>query len=276
MVIMSMSSFLHATRPVPASGQLRQKPDVVLIQPADVRNAVLDHRDALDAEAERVARNLLGVVADVLEHARIDHAGARDFAPAGLLADVAALALADMTGEVDLDRRLGEREEVRTETDGDAVAHHLLREIRENALEICEAHRLGVDVKALDLVEIRAVRGVRRVAAIGAAGADHADRRLVVHHRADLDGRGLGAQEAVLAEPERVAAVHRRMVRARVERREVVEAVLELRTVRDGETELAEDRRGLLDDAGERMLDAERLPAALKRQVGIDLLRSEI
>ena len=203
------------------------------------------------------------------EDARIDHAGSRDLDPAGLLADIAALALADMAGEVDFDRRLGEREEVRAEPDRYAVAHHLLREIREHRLEVGERDGLGVDVEPLDLVEVRGVRRVSRVAAIGAAGADHADRRLVRHHRANLHGRGLRPQEAVFAKPESVAPVHRRMVRGSVERGEVVELRLELRTVRDGKAETTEDRGSLLDDAGERMLDAKPPPAAGEREIGV-------
>ena len=206
------------------------------------------------------------------EHPRIDHSSAGDLDPSGLLANGAALPLADMAGEVDFDGRLGEREEVRAEADRHAIAHHLLGEVREDRLEVRERNRLRVDVEPLDLVEVRRVRRVRRVATVRAPRAYHADRRLVLHHRADLHRRGLRPQEAVVAEPERVAPIHRRMVRGRVERREVVEPVLELGTVRDREAELAEYRGGLLDDAGERMLHSERAPAPREREIGVHRL----
>ena len=60
------------------------------------------------------------------------------------------------------------------------------------------------------------------------------------------------------------------MVRRRVEGGEVVEAVFEFRTLDDGEAEAAEDARGLVDDARERMLHAEAEPAAGEREVGLD------
>ena len=97
-------------------GSLRKEAQVVLVKPADVRNSVLDHRDALNTETERVTGHLLWVPADMTEHTGIDHACAGDLNPTRLLAHLAARALAHMTAEVHLNARLGEREEVRTET----------------------------------------------------------------------------------------------------------------------------------------------------------------
>jgi hypothetical protein len=53
--------------------------------------AVAELRHALDAEAEGEAGVLLGVVADVREDARIDHARAAELDPAGALAQAAAV-----------------------------------------------------------------------------------------------------------------------------------------------------------------------------------------
>ena len=117
------------------SGSLREEAQVVLVEPADVRDSVLDHRDALHAETERVAGHFCGIPAHMAEHAGIDHARARDLDPPGLLADLATRALAHMAAEVHFDARLGEREEVRTETHS-AITHHLLREIGKDALEV--------------------------------------------------------------------------------------------------------------------------------------------
>ena len=178
---------------------------------AQIGDAVLDHRDALDAHPEGVAV-ALRVVADVPEDARVDDARAEDLDPAALLADRAALAVADVAGEVHLHRGLGEREEVRAEADLDLRSHHLARKVRERRLEVGERHGLHVDVEPLDLVEVRGVRRVRRVAAVAAAGVDDADGRLAREHRADLDGRGLRAQQQLRAEPERVALVARGVV----------------------------------------------------------------
>ena len=59
------------------------------------------------------------------------------------------------------------------------------------------------------------------------------------------------------------------MVRGSVESGEVVELRLELRAVCDGKAEPTEDRRSLLDDAGERMLDAKPPPATGEREIGV-------
>ena len=72
------------------SRELLEEAQVVLVEQADVVDAVLQHRDALDAEAEREAGDLLGVVADGFEHRRVHHAAAEDLEPAGVLADAAA------------------------------------------------------------------------------------------------------------------------------------------------------------------------------------------
>ena len=78
-----------------------QEPHVVPVELADVVDAVAAHADPLDAQAEGEAGDLLGIVADGREHVRIDHAGAAHLDPA-----VVPL-------HVDLDARLGEREERR-------------------------------------------------------------------------------------------------------------------------------------------------------------------
>ena len=67
---------------------------------ADVRQAVAEHGDPLQPEAEREAGDLLRVVADVLEHVRVDDAGAAHLDPAGVLADAAARAAAEEAGDV--------------------------------------------------------------------------------------------------------------------------------------------------------------------------------
>jgi hypothetical protein len=80
---------LHRLNPSD-NGKLLQKSEVVLVEHPDVLDAVLEHRDALHAEAEREATDLLRVVADRLEDGRMHHAAAEDLEPAGALADAAA------------------------------------------------------------------------------------------------------------------------------------------------------------------------------------------
>ena len=98
-------------------------------------DAVLQHRDPLEAHAEGEARPLLGVVAlDEAEHVRVDHAGAEDLDPARVLAGAAARAVAQEAGDVELDARLGEREEVRAQQDLAVGAEQLAGEVLERPL----------------------------------------------------------------------------------------------------------------------------------------------
>src|SRR6188508_50245 len=72
------------------SRELLQEADVVLEEDAQVWDAVLEHRNALDAHSEREPLHPLGVVAILLdepEHVRVDHAGPEDLDPAGSLAE---------------------------------------------------------------------------------------------------------------------------------------------------------------------------------------------
>src|SRR5207244_590763 len=97
-----------ASSPGPSS-ELGEDAEVVLPEQPKVRQAVPEHGDPLDPEAEGEARPLLRVVADELEHARVDDAGAAHLDPAGVLADRAAGPAAEEARDVELDGGLGER-----------------------------------------------------------------------------------------------------------------------------------------------------------------------
>ena len=130
---------------------------------------VAQHREALDAHAEGVALPARRVDAAGGQHVRVHHAAAEDLEPAGLLADAAAGAVAEHALDVDLGRRLGEREVRRPEAQAARLLEELLGEAGEHALEVREADVL-VEHEALDLVEHRRVRHVR-VAAVDRARA---------------------------------------------------------------------------------------------------------
>ena len=65
--------------------------------------------------AKRKAAVLLAVDAAHIQHLGVNHACAEHFNPARAFADAATLSVAVDTGQVNLSRRLGEREEARAE-----------------------------------------------------------------------------------------------------------------------------------------------------------------
>src|SRR5437879_2516748 len=66
-------------------GELPQEAQVVLEEQAEIVDPVLEHRDAVDAHAERPAGDVFRVIADVAQHARVHHARTEDLEPAALL-----------------------------------------------------------------------------------------------------------------------------------------------------------------------------------------------
>ena len=170
---------------------MREPALVGLEEGAQVVHAVFQHRDAVDAHAPGEALVLVWIEPAIADDVRVHHAAAEDFQPILALAE-SDLVLAAAALDVDLERRLGEREERRPEAHVDVVdLEEGLAELLQDPLEVAEM-RAFVDDKALDLVEHRRVRLVA-VAAIGAAGADDADRRLLRQHRAHLHRRGVRA-----------------------------------------------------------------------------------
>src|SRR6201999_2177098 len=107
--------------------------------------------DPLDPHPPREALMALGVIARVAHVAvevRIHHPGAEDLDPARALAQRAARAVLEEAlaaveaGDVDLDARLGEREEVRPQADVALVAEDRAGEAEQRALEVAERHVL--------------------------------------------------------------------------------------------------------------------------------------
>ncbi len=115
----------------------------------------------------------------------------------------------------------------------------------------------AVDHQRLDLMEHRRVaQGV--VVAVDAAEAEHAHRRLALEQRADLDRRGVGAQQPPVAQVEGVLLVARRMIVGEVERAEVVVVGLDLGAFGDAVAHRSEDALDLLVDQRDRMERAGR------------------
>jgi len=81
---------------------------------AQIRHAIFQHRQPVDADAEGEALIAVGIDAAVSEHVGVNHAAAQNLHPVLALAEADLAALAPALN-VDLHRRLGEGEEGRTE-----------------------------------------------------------------------------------------------------------------------------------------------------------------
>src|SRR5919201_2580734 len=165
--------------------ELPQEAKVVLQEHPEVGNAVAEQGDPLLAEAEGETRHLVGVVADVAEHVRVDHPGAGQLDPARSLARRAAGAVTQKAGHGDADGRLREREEVGDEPNLALRPEQRAADVAQRAFEVGEGDP-AVDREALHLVEDRRVRRVDGVAPVHAARRAHVDRRLPLHHHPDL------------------------------------------------------------------------------------------
>src|SRR6516164_5894446 len=89
---------------------MRQPTDVGLEESAQIRHAVFEHRDAVDAHAPSEALVLVGIEPAIAQHVRMHHAATENFHP------ILAFAKPDLAPvaavlDVELERRLGEREE---------------------------------------------------------------------------------------------------------------------------------------------------------------------
>src|SRR5262245_12998893 len=253
------------------AGELAQEPEVPGREVPDLLDAVAHHRQAVDAEAEREARPLRGVDPARAQDVRVDQAAAEEFHPARPLADRAARSRADEAAQVELERRLGEREERRPQPDLDLLAEDLGQQFPQRRDEVPDVD-LAVDDDALDLVERVLVRRVERLVSEHAADRDGADRRLARLHGADLDRRRVCAQEAAVLEPRRVLVVARGMVARDVEGLEVVVLVLDPRPVENLEThreagvlEFAAHRGDGVDQPAARRLRTALLPHRRRR-----------
>ncbi len=145
------------------------------------------------------------------------HACAENFNPTLALAKTAALAAASEAGNVDLGRRLGEGEVVRTGTDARLLTEHGLGKQSERRAQVCHGNAL-INDQTLKLMEQRRVGSVNGVRAINAAGADDADGGLLHLHDARLNGRGLGAEQNLVRDVEGVLRVACRVIKSEAKR----------------------------------------------------------
>src|SRR5690606_6077328 len=125
-----------------AEAVVRQPAHVRLEEGAQVRHAVFQHRDAVDAHAPGEALVLVRVEPAVAEHVGVHHAAAEDLQPVLALAEADLAALARAL-DVHLRRWLGEGEE------GWAEAHLHLVDLEEGLAELLEDPLQVADVGGL-------------------------------------------------------------------------------------------------------------------------------
>src|SRR6266536_6469184 len=94
-----------------SNSELPQKPQVIFVKQPDIIDAIADHGNAFDAEAERPPGPDLGIVADVFKHLRMHHAAAGDLEP--LLSHLAR----ERAGKINFETRFSIAEIVRAEAD---------------------------------------------------------------------------------------------------------------------------------------------------------------
>ncbi|MNQ92180.1 hypothetical protein D3C85_1075970 [compost metagenome] len=250
---------------------MRQPARIGFEHGAQVRDAVFQHGQAINAHAEGETLILVRINAAVAQHVRVNHAAAEDLQPVVALVQ-GQLAARAVAANVHLGRGLGEGEVVRAEAGVDIVQFEEAGdEGFQRRLQMTHVD-IAIDHQTLDLMEHRRVGGVR-ILTEGAAGRDDADRRLLAHHGAHLHRAGVGAQHLALArfrvglEEECVVHFPRRVLGREVQGGEVVEVVLDVRAFGHGEAHFGEQGDHLVHDLHGRVHPALAPRTARKGQV---------
>jgi len=156
--------------------ELVEEPKVVRQEGTDVVDLVAEHRHPLDPEAERESGNLLRIIADLGEDRGVDHPRPHDLEPV----------IRPRCLDVNLNRRLGEREEVPGEAHLIPLAEELPGKDLEDILQVRQRQAL-FHPEHLHLMEHRGVRRVLGIPPVAAARTDHPHRRGGLFHHPDLD-----------------------------------------------------------------------------------------
>src|SRR5713101_4084638 len=106
----------------------------------NVVDAVLADGDPFGSHAEGEAAEAFGIIAAVLQHRGVDHAGAHDLQPAAPLAHAATLAATTDAVHVDFDARFREREVARTDAHLPILAEHPSRKCDDGPLQVGHGH----------------------------------------------------------------------------------------------------------------------------------------
>src|SRR6266850_1943055 len=265
--------------------ELPEEAHVVLEKDLNIIDAVLQHREAIDAYAEGEAADFFRVVIHEAVDGGIDHARPEKFNPGCAFAFRTRSAAWRCTGsaaerarDVEFDRRLGEREIAGPEARIHGRPKKLLYEIFDGAGEIAKSN-VRVHGEAFDLVKGEGMRGVRIIAAIDLSGNDDAHGRFLLLHGANLHGRSVRAEKERRRSTfrqfqiERVHVVADGMEFRNVERFKIVVGRFDFGAFDDGEANGKENVLDFLEDLADQVTRADGADDAGEREV--DAIASE-
>src|SRR6266478_5631460 len=261
------------------SWELAEEAHVVLEKDLNIVDAVLEHSETVDADAEGEAADLSCIVVHEAVDGGIDHAGAKELDPGSALAFRTgssacrgACSAAKGAGDVEFDARLGEWEIAGPETSFHAGAEKLFYEIFDSAGEIAEGD-VRVDGQAFDLMVGEGMGGVGIVAAIDLAGNDDAHGRLLLFHGANLHGRGVRAEKKrrlSIFRQIQIKSIHivaHGMEFGNVEGFEIVVRRFDFGTFDDGEADREKNIFDFLEDLADQVMGADGANDAGKGEV---------
>src|SRR5579875_3472453 len=130
--------------------ELTQEAQIIPEKLLQIVDAVLQHRQTVHAKSERKTRVAPRLVMGEIVDCRVDHACAKHFNPAGMLAGPAALSRANVTGGVEFGRGFREREVAWTQAHARLWAEKFLRKVFNGAFEIAKGN-VRVDGQAFEL-----------------------------------------------------------------------------------------------------------------------------
>ena len=205
---------------------------------ADVLDAKFQHGNSLNTHTEGKAGILFRVDPAQVEYVGVDHTAAQDFEPAGVFTNVAAFATTNGAAHIHLGRWFGEREIRRAQADLGFLTEQLAREIEQGLFQVGKRH-VFVYIKSFNLMENAVGTGRNGFVAEHAAGENSPNWRLGFFHHPNLNARCVGAQQhiRVFADKKGILHVARRVLGRKVQRREHVPVVLNLRPFGNGKSQ---------------------------------------
>ena len=163
---------------------------VVFREHTEVADTILQVGDTLDTHTEGVAAIDGAVDAAGFQYVRVNHTATENLYPAGVFAEAASFAAADVTADIHFGTGFCEGEVAGTQTDFRIRAEHLTGKGEEHLLQVGKRYVL-IDIQAFYLMEEAVGTGADGFVAIDASRTEDAERRLVRFHIVCLVAAGV-------------------------------------------------------------------------------------